>query len=357
MSIKIECLSIGVGYNVIQFPSKERGEANEIPVLIIEYSDEPYPFILTSNADNPDTNGIFTLYWSNSEYTDTYSVYQNDTLLESGLTERDYNIEVYTNGIYTFKIEAFNDLGNMSSNEIIIVVEIPSTSKEKPYPFMLTSNADNPDMDGIFTLYWTESTYSKTYSVYQNNVLIKSGLTERDYNTEINTKGSYIFTIKAFNDFGNTSSNEIVIAVKTPSPPPNSFMLTSNADIPDEDGIFMLYWSSSEYTKSYSVYCDGVLLEGGITNLYCNIKVYSSGNYDFKVIAHNDYGETESNEITINVDIYIVEPDPSEPEPIPEPISEPEMSVIFIIMIFMLVGIVISSFFFGIIFKKFRGSK
>ena len=99
--------------------------------------------------------------------------------------------------------------------------------------------------------------------------------------------------------------------INLPLPSPTPFTLTSNADNPDEDGIFMLYWSSSEYGDVYSVYCDNVLLEWGITKLYCNIKVYSSGSYDFKVVALNDYGQTDSNEITVNVDIYIVEPEPN----------------------------------------------
>jgi len=75
----------------------------------------------------------------------------------------------------------------------------------------------------------------------------------------------------------------------------------------------MLYWSSSAYTDVYSVYFDDVLLAWGIINLYYNVKIYADGSYNFKVVALNDYGQTTSNEITVNVEIPIVQPEPSEP--------------------------------------------
>lgn len=353
VSIKIECLTIGVGYDVIQFISKERGEVFERPVLIVEYKEEeepnpPNPFTLTSNADTPDIDGFFTLYWISSENSDNYSIYKDGVLFNSGWIYTEYYMIIDSNGHYNFTVIAFNEYGNTSSNEITIIVEIPPPPK--PNPFMLTSNANNPDMDGIFTLYWTESTHTDTYSIYQNDILVDNKLTTLHYDIRIYLDGSYNFKVIAINDYGNMSSNEVNVNIEIPLPPPNPFMLTSNADNPDADGIFMLYWSSSEYAKVYSVYCDGVLLEWGITNLYCNIKVYTSGSYNFKVVALNDYGQVDSNLITINVDIYIVEP---EPELIPKP------DVILYITMFTLIGVVIGSslFYFGLKFKKIKNRK
>ena len=142
-----------------------------------------------------------------------------------------------------------------------------------------------------------------------------NGLTTLYYDVGIYTDGSYNFNIKAFNDYGNMSSNEITVNIDIPSLPPNPFTLTSDAGNPDTDGNIMLYWSNSAYTDVYSVYFDDVLLEWGITNLYYNVKIYADGSYDFKVVALNDYGQTTSNEITVNVEIPIVQPEP-EPEPI-----------------------------------------
>ena len=320
----------------ITFASKDNTESFPKPTLIIEYDDTrpPDSFTLNSNADNPDRDGKFELVWSESEHTDTYSIYQNDTLIESGLIAHTYPIEVFIDRSYDFKVIAFNDYGNMSSNEITVNVEIIIPQPPPPTPFTLTSNANNPDMDGSFTLYWSSSTHANSYSVYQNNILLESGLTTLNYIIFYDiggyVDGNYYFKVIAFNDYGNMSSNEITVNIDIPLPSPTPFTLTSNADNPDIDGIFMLYWSSSEYVDVYSVYVDGVLLEWGITELYCNIKVYASRSYNFKVVALNDYGQVDSNIITVNVDIYIVEPNP-EPEPEPNPIGENDSVVPFII--------------------------
>ena len=88
--------------------------------------DLPTPFTLTSNADTPDTDDIFTLYWTISEYANKHFLYQNDILLDSGLTELYYSMEIYSNGSYSFKVIAFNNYGDTSSNEIIVDIEIPT---------------------------------------------------------------------------------------------------------------------------------------------------------------------------------------------------------------------------------------
>ncbi len=330
-SIKIESL-LNESFYVGFWTTEVAPETERIPILVVEYKEEPpepippNPFTLTSDADSPDTNGLFTLYWISSENADNYSVYKNDVLLNSGLIYTQYYVEISSNGNYDFKVIAFNEYGNTSSNEITVIIEI--LPPPPPNPFVLSSDVNNPDMDGIFTLYWTESTHANSYSVYQNDILMDNGLTELYYDVGIYTDGSYSFKIKAFNDYGNMSSNEITVNIEIPLPSPTPFTLTSNADNPDIDGIFMLYWSSSQYVDVYSVYVDDVLLEWGITELYCNIKVYASRSYNFKVVALNDYGQVDSNLITVNVDIYIVEPNP---DPEPNPIGENDSVVPFII--------------------------
>ncbi|KKM97841.1 hypothetical protein LCGC14_1163970 [marine sediment metagenome] len=175
--------------------------------------------ILNSNADIPDTDGIFTLYWTNYKYTNNYFLYQNDVLLNSGLIELDYLIEINLNGNYSFKVISFNDYGNITSNEIIVNIEIPPIEPNLPSPFNLTSNADNPDIDGIFLLNWTISEYANNYSVYQNDVLIDNGLVELYYYMEIYTNGNYSFKVISFNDYGNITSNEIIVNIEIPPTP------------------------------------------------------------------------------------------------------------------------------------------
>ncbi|MFW9872452.1 MAG: hypothetical protein ACFFG0_05060 [Candidatus Thorarchaeota archaeon] len=238
-------------------------------------------------------------------------------MLYSGWTYTEYYITIYSNGHYNFTVIAFNEYGNTSSNKITVNINIPSPPK--PNPFILTSDANNPDMDGEFTLSWTKSVHADTYSIYQNETLVDNQLTTLYYDIRIYIDGSYTFKIMAINDYGNMSSNEVTVNIKIPLPSPKPFTLTSDAGSPDTDGLIMLYWSKSEYAEVYAVYQDDVLLEWGVTKLYYNVRIYADGSYKFKVVALNDYGQVESNVITVNVEIPIVQPEP-EPE-VPEPIQ------------------------------------
>ncbi len=107
------------------------------------------PFTLTSNAGNPDINGIFTLYWTSSVYANNYSLYQNETLLDSEINSLSYYIDDYSNGSYTFKVIAFNDIGNITSNEITINVEIP------PIPNFIDTDEDGLSDDDEINIYLT----------------------------------------------------------------------------------------------------------------------------------------------------------------------------------------------------------
>ncbi len=103
------------------------GAIDNYPIWDVPEPEPEFPtsFTLTSNADTPDTDGILTLYWTNSEYANNYSLYQNDVLLVSGLTELYCSMKIHSNGSYSFKVIAFNNYGYTSSNEIIVDIEIP----------------------------------------------------------------------------------------------------------------------------------------------------------------------------------------------------------------------------------------
>ena len=119
---------------------------------------------------------------------------------------------------------------------------------------------------------------------------------------------SLVFTNLDTSLFRNGYIN-IYFEVNVPPPPlPSPFTLTSTATNPDTDGSFSLQWTASVDSDNYSVYQDSVLLSTGITNLYYPITISVNDTYDFKVIACNVNGETESNEIIVIVAIPPEEP-------------------------------------------------
>ena len=107
--------------------------------------------------------------------------------------------------------------------------------------------------------------------------------------------------------------------------PPRNFSLSSNADDPDDDGIFDLTWTGAYSAKNYSVYwgesyitvINGTqsLLANEITDLELALSGYTDGTYYFIVVAHNNYGDTLSNCIQVDVllvyDITVILPDSS----------------------------------------------
>ncbi|MFX1238967.1 MAG: ABC transporter substrate-binding protein, partial [Promethearchaeota archaeon] len=86
---------------------------------------------------------------------------------------------------------------------------------------------------------------------------------------------------------------------------PGSFILDSDAGVPDTDGNFNLIWTDSSGAQNYSIYEDDQFISsihGGLILLAEQnatsphpISGHSNGTYYYIVVAHNDYGETLSN--------------------------------------------------------------
>ena len=96
-------------------------------------------------------------------------------------------------------------------------------------------------------------------------------------------------------------------------PPPGSFNLNSNAGTPDNDGNFTLTWTSSSGANNYSIYQYSsfiteindslTLLEEEIDALSLPLTGYSNGSYHFIVVAFNNFGNTTSNNLKIDIEI------------------------------------------------------
>ncbi len=101
----------------------------------IEYG--PGALILSTNAENPDDNGMFNLSWTSSIRANNYSLYRSNTSciidieaetpwIET-LSNNSINIGPLSDGEYYFLIVARNNIGNETSNCLTIIVEYPIT--------------------------------------------------------------------------------------------------------------------------------------------------------------------------------------------------------------------------------------
>jgi len=196
---------------------------------------------------------------------------------------------------------------------------VPSYSHKLPGDFMLTIKADDPDTDGAFNISWTGSIGAANYSIYASNEPIAfvskqhTFFGEQSINSTflisgLKTGEHYIFVV-AYNETGQKFSNSVHISVQLPFP--GDFILSSNADDPDTDGIFNLSWTNSVGANNYSVYKSlssiseinwshyRLARQTALSPFLINELL--SGKYYYVIVAYNEDGETLSNDVVVVV--------------------------------------------------------
>ncbi|MFX0037669.1 MAG: hypothetical protein ACFE9I_18770, partial [Candidatus Hermodarchaeota archaeon] len=286
----------------------------------------PGNFLLDTDADDPDTDGIFNLNWTNSDGANNYSIYtsqafiseinENLILLANQDAISPYSISNRKTGIHYFAVVAYNGTGMTLSNCINVSVLLPA-----PGDFILSSNAGDPNLKGEFDLIWTNSDGADNYSLYTFSDYINQInfsvdlLADQDAVSPIHisglTQGEYYYLVVAFNETGETMSNCLHIVVHLSAP--KDFTLFTNAGDPDTDGVFDLTWSDSFAAENYSVYeYENSIVEINYTlnelafqsaTSPFQITDLSNGTYYYTVVAHNEHGQTLSNNVHVIVQI------------------------------------------------------
>jgi uncharacterized delta-60 repeat protein len=212
---------------VVAFNQNGNATSNYIKVIVRL---PPQAFTLSSDAESPDLDGSFTLNWTSSDYAVNYSTYWSYNpitefdngvyLIKDGITSLFCSITGFLNNDYYFVVVAFNQIGNSTSNYIKVMVRFP------PQAFTLSSDAESPDLDGIFNLNWTSSDYAINYSIYYSNKpifeindttsLYKVNITQLECVITGLEEGIYYFIVFAYNSYGNYSSNYIQITIDYP---------------------------------------------------------------------------------------------------------------------------------------------
>ncbi|MFX1420121.1 MAG: Loki-CTERM sorting domain-containing protein [Promethearchaeota archaeon] len=218
------CYFVAVAYNAT---GKTLSNCINVSVLL----PAPGDFILSSNAGTPDLNGVFDLSWTNSDGADNYSLYVFSELI----VEINFSVDVLadqnaispthisglTQGDYYYAVVAFNGTGQTMSNCLHIVVYLSA-----PGDFLLSSNAGDPDTDGVFNLTWSDSYAAENYSIYESASVIldiNGNLNEIAYQTATSpfeitqtSNRQYYYVVVAYNENGYTLSNNFGITVQIP---------------------------------------------------------------------------------------------------------------------------------------------
>ncbi|MCK4381538.1 MAG: hypothetical protein KAW51_10400, partial [Candidatus Lokiarchaeota archaeon] len=144
-----------------------------------------------------------------------------------------------------------------------------------PRPFLLSSDADSPDIDGSFILNWTESELAESYSIYRNNSLLIGNLpsSQTTYPIFDLASGTYEFLVKASNEFGNTTSNKLTITVKIFAIS-FDFYMDNSMTLPNDLAGFRIELENLNET---------VLAPG--YNIKVNLSLYREGGANFSILV------------------------------------------------------------------------
>jgi hypothetical protein len=282
----------------------------------------PGSFVLSSDADVPDSDGLFNLTWSSSTGANSYSIfYSRQPTLERLIRITDnaispYKVSSLKTDDYYFIVVAHNSVGEELSNIVHINVERPL-----PGSFTLSTDSADPNQNGQFNLLWTPSVGAKNYMVYGHNEYIteitpsltlladQSGISPHHLTGLM--EGDYYFIVEALNESGTTLSNCLGISVDIPGPRP--FVLSSDAGDPDQDGNFNLIWTEATGAENYSLYQHSSYIteiNQSVTQLAdqdgtspFSVSGLTSGDYYFLAISYNATGNTRSNILYVLVQI------------------------------------------------------
>jgi hypothetical protein len=148
----------------------------------------------------------------------------------------------------------------------------------KPGKFVLTTDADNPDINGEFLLNWTESPGAETYSVFRNNSLLIDNLpsSQTTYPILELVSGDYEFHIVASNEFGTTNTSKVIVVVDIIS-------ITYNFDM--EDSI-ILPDDLASFRIELENFNESLAAPGQIVKVNLSLYREGGGNFFVEVSPH-----------------------------------------------------------------------
>ena len=278
-------------YAIVITPYEYRGTGSELPPSEISE--------LTAEAGD----GMVSLTWNPVPGAETYSVYVDGVLVDSGLTETSYVVAGLTNGTeYSFKLEAVNSAGSTNKT----VTATPFEPTEAPGEFTVSGTSK----DKAAALYWTSARYAKSYDVYRDEQVIAENLTALSYEDKNLTNGTeYTYKITAKNSYGSVDSN--TVSVTPLEPPPSAIEIVTakgwlestyvtwkNAAPVDKYNVYVKPAAGGEYTK-----LDDQLVRYYGSYYRADAVGLPAGEYQMKVAAviggsETDYIETNTLTVT-----------------------------------------------------------
>lgn len=239
-----------------------------------------------------------TLTWNAAENADSYNVYVDGVLKESGIKAASYTVLNLDNGReYSFAVSAVSSTNTESakSDEVKATPHssyIPAVVPEAPTGLKAEAR------DGEVVLTWNSAERATFYNVYVNGELKKSGITDTTYTVTGLTNGTeYGFAVSAVSSTDNegAKSDEVKASPAKAEVPEVTPAAPTGLMAAAGDGQAELTWNASENAKSYTVYQDGKAIKIGLTDTRFTVTGLTNGTkYTFTVTATADKESVQS---------------------------------------------------------------
>lgn len=229
------------------------------------------PTDLTASVDD----GLISISWSPSSMADGYKISRDGVLIatQTGLT---YTETVTKGQTYTYSVVAYNDYGD--SDPATLSVNVPLVPPSTPSNF-------SASVSGLSaTLSWDAPAKATGYRLYRDGVLL-SDQTDTGYTDSIEPFVSYVYTLIAYNDDGDSPAATLTVTVVLPPSAPAELRITARTRT-----TIALAWDASSGASGYRLYRNGVQIYNGTAVSYIDTGLSAETPYAYAVEAFNSGG-------------------------------------------------------------------
>ena len=233
------------------------------------------PSDLTSSVDD----GTVTLSWSAVSGATGYKISRDGVLIstQTGLT---YTETVTKGQTYTYSVVAYNDYGD--SDPATLSVNVPLVPPSTPSNF-------SASVSGLSaTLSWDAPAKATGYRLYRDGVLL-SDQTDTGYTDAVEPFVSYVYTLIAYNDDGDSPAATLTVTVVLPPSAPANLRMTARTRT-----TISLAWDAVSGAEGYRLYRNGVQIYNGTAVSYIDTGLSAETTYAYAVEAFNSGGASTS---------------------------------------------------------------
>ncbi|MBS1524450.1 MAG: hypothetical protein JST19_02310 [Bacteroidetes bacterium] len=256
----------------------------------------PGAFALTVTSACTGSSSQVTLNWTASNNANSYDVYRNNGLYNSGLS----GVQFIDNSVsagqnYSYYIVAKNSSGTATSNTQSVNAQ--NCSVLPGIPSVAATSVCNSTSSQI-KLDWTATANTTSYQIYKNNSYYTTVTSNAEYVDDLVTPGLvYSYYIIAKNSSGGTKSAYASATASncTTLPLPGKPALVVRANCTGGTTKIALTWGADNNTNSYDIYRNySYYATVGNATQYVDYAVIPDSAYLYYVEAKNSTGSTDS---------------------------------------------------------------